>query len=123
MTSIGLAGNVLELGTHNPELALAWLALATTEAHDNPAGFVAAGIRSGAPPARRLPRGHASQSSPAPLTELERLERRARFVAGDGARLPVDELEFQLTEMGAGPDELVELLSAAADRLRMEVAG
>lgn len=42
-------------------------------------------------------------------------QRRRRFVEGDGHLLPVDELEFQLGEMGAEDGELVGLLDLAAD--------
>jgi hypothetical protein len=47
-------------------------------------------------------------------------ERRQRFVHGDGWRLPADELEHQLVQMGADEDELVGLLEWAADRRSAE---
>lgn len=92
-----------------PDLVLAWTTLATTEAHANPAGFVVAGLRTGQPPSPR------ANGTP-PATDPS--ERRQRFVRGDGHRLPTDELDYQLTQMGADDDERMALLDLAADLQR-----
>lgn len=57
------------------------------------------------------------------LTEAERepllIKMRALYTQREGHQLPADELEHALDDMGAGDDELVELLDLAADLRRV----
>lgn len=108
LDQLGLNGTARQLATDDPARAQAWLDVAATEATTNPAGFVLAGLRSGEWPSARV----RAQAPPDPV------DRRERYVRGDGRLLPADELEFQLKQLGAGDDELVELLDLAADLRR-----
>lgn len=119
-----------DLGIHptasytNHELAIAeqWLDLAAREATSNPAGFVLRGLATGSAPSPRARNGAVPGWSQGSGSGVDQVARRRRFVEGDGHRLPADELEHQLGVMGAGEDELVELLDLAADLRRAAVA-
>lgn len=104
LDQLGLGGHALA-ASHPTRVIDAWLDLADTEADRNPAAFVLAGIRSGQTPTPRAP---AAQ-------ETDPTDRRRRFVEANGWRLPTDQLEDELTTMGAHDDELVGLLETAAD--------
>lgn len=93
--------------TLDPAFVTAWLDLADTEADANPAGFIRRGLDSGEWPSARARKPDRVVVDP--------VDRRRRFVEGDGRLLPADELEFQLREMGADGDELEELTDLAAD--------
>lgn len=108
LQSIGITDAIHEIESAPLDLLTAWLDVAASDAKENPAGFVIAGVRSGRPPSPRARANTSDEPIESPV------ERRLRFVETSGWRFTTEDLADELAEMGAVDGELVSLLERAA---------